>query len=97
VVFVFHEETAKKIQNIDARRHDTRRQGPSTAMIRTAMMNAGFSPNCPKCGRGQDVPGNLRSADDARPCGEPMHHQQAEDFPAYIVILWLGHMWCRWC
>jgi uncharacterized protein (DUF983 family) len=65
--------------------------GTSTAMVRQAMTR-GFFGKCPKCGEGKMFRAFLKVADECPACGEPLHHQRADDFPAYIVIVLVGHI-----
>ena len=69
----------------------TAASGTSTAMIRQAMTR-GFFGKCPKCGEGKMFRAFLKVADECPACGEPLHHQRADDFPAYIVIVLVGHI-----
>jgi uncharacterized protein (DUF983 family) len=66
-------------------------EGTSTAMIRQAMTH-GFFGRCPNCGAGKMFRAYLKVADECPACGEPLHHQRADDFPAYIVIVLVGHI-----
>jgi len=66
-------------------------EGTSTAEIRQAMTR-GFFGKCPSCGEGKMFRAFLKVADECPACGEPLHHQQADDFPAYIVIVLVGHI-----
>ncbi len=34
----------------------------------------------------------LKVADECPACGEELHHHRADDFPAYIVIVIVGHI-----
>jgi uncharacterized protein (DUF983 family) len=34
----------------------------------------------------------LKVADRCEACGEELHHQRADDFPAYLVIVIVGHL-----
>ena len=34
----------------------------------------------------------LKVADRCEVCGEELHHQRADDFPAYLVIVLVGHL-----
>lgn len=52
----------------------------------------GFRGLCPKCARGKLFRKYLKVADQCPACGEEFHHHRADDFPAYIVILILGHV-----
>jgi uncharacterized protein (DUF983 family) len=47
---------------------------------------------CPACGNAPLFDGFLTPADHCRACGQSWRHQRADDFPAYIVILLLGHI-----
>jgi len=46
---------------------------------------------CPNCGEGKLFSGYLKSADTCSECGEAFHHHRADDGPAYIIILVVGH------
>jgi uncharacterized protein (DUF983 family) len=61
------------------------------AMIREAMKK-GFFGRCPNCGEGRMFRAFLKVADQCPVCGEPFHHHRADDFPAYIVIVLVGHI-----
>ena len=37
----------------------------------------------------------LKVADACDSCGEEFHHHRADDFPAYLVIVLVGHSSCR--
>lgn len=47
---------------------------------------------CPKCGEGALFQGYLKVVDHCPACGEAMHHQRADDGPAYITILIVSHL-----
>jgi uncharacterized protein (DUF983 family) len=47
---------------------------------------------CPACGLAPLFGRFLKPVDHCRACGQDWSHQQADDFPAYIVILLLGHV-----
>ena len=56
-------------------------------------MWSGFRGKCPHCGEGQAVlvlPARRSTA--ATHCGEEMHHHRADDLPAYLVIVIVGHI-----
>jgi len=63
--------------------------GPVT--MATALQR-GFLGKCPCCGRGRLFDGFLRVARQCDVCGEPFHHQRADDLPAYLVIIIVGHI-----
>lgn len=52
----------------------------------------GLSGRCPACGEGRLFPRFLKPASQCPSCGEALDGHQADDFPAYIVILLLGHI-----
>jgi len=51
----------------------------------------GFLGRCPHCGEGKLFSGFLKVAHHCDLCGEELFHQRADDFPAYLVILLVGH------
>jgi uncharacterized protein (DUF983 family) len=55
-------------------------------------MKRGFFGRCPHCGQGRLFRAYLKVADQCPVCGEEMHHHRADDFPAYIVIVIVGHV-----
>lgn len=55
-------------------------------------LRQGFRGKCPKCARGKLFCQYLKVADTCNVCGEEFHHHRADDFPAYVVILILGHV-----
>ena len=63
--------------------------GPVT--MATAL-ERGFLGKCPCCGRGHVFERFLKVARECKVCGEPFHHQRADDLPAYLVIIIVGHI-----
>jgi len=57
-----------------------------------ASLRRGFSGRCPHCGRGRMFRAFLKVADRCPVCDEVLHHHQADDAPAYFVILIVGHL-----
>ncbi len=57
----------------------------------TALMR-GIRCRCPNCGIGRMFAKFLRVAETCAHCGEELHHHRADDLPAYLVILILGHI-----
>jgi uncharacterized protein (DUF983 family) len=55
-------------------------------------MGRGFRGKCPCCGSGQLFRRFLKVADHCEACGEELHHHRADDFPAYLVIVAVGHI-----
>jgi uncharacterized protein (DUF983 family) len=58
---------------------------------RSAMLR-GWRGRCPHCGDGRMFRAFLKVADHCPACGEALHHQRADDAPAYFVILIVGHI-----
>ncbi len=52
----------------------------------------GLLGRCPKCGEGRLFRAFLKVADTCPVCGEELHHQRADDFPAYLVVVIVGHI-----
>lgn len=56
-----------------------------------ALLN-GLRGRCPACGKGRLFRRFMKVADTCESCGEPLHHHRADDFPAYLVIVVVGHI-----
>jgi uncharacterized protein (DUF983 family) len=52
----------------------------------------GLTGRCPRCGRGALFRAFLKVNDSCPACGEELHHHRADDFPAYLVIVIVGHI-----
>lgn len=52
----------------------------------------GWRRRCPNCGSGPLLKGYLRVRDTCPVCGEELHHHRADDGPAYLTILIVGHV-----
>ncbi len=52
----------------------------------------GFLGRCPNCGQGRLFGRFLKVKDACDACGEEFHHHRADDFPAYLVIVVVGHI-----
>ena len=52
----------------------------------------GLRGRCPHCGEGRMFRAFLKVADACPACGEELHHHRADDFPAYLVIVIVGHI-----
>lgn len=59
--------------------------------VKPAMLR-GWKRLCPNCGTGSMMEGYLSIRDTCAVCGEELHHQRADDGPAYITILVSGHV-----
>ena len=55
-------------------------------------MRRGWSRRCPKCGNGPLFKGYLSVRDECAVCGQELFHQRADDGPAYLTILVVGHL-----
>ena len=47
---------------------------------------------CPNCGKGRLFSGFLQIVSACETCAEPFHHHRADDAPAYLTILIVGHL-----
>jgi len=52
----------------------------------------GFRRRCPNCGEGHIFVGYLKVVDRCPVCREDLHHHRADDAPAYLTILIVGHI-----
>jgi uncharacterized protein (DUF983 family) len=52
----------------------------------------GLACRCPACGSGALLEGYARVRPACPDCGEALHHQRADDGPAYLTILVVGHL-----
>jgi uncharacterized protein (DUF983 family) len=52
----------------------------------------GFLGKCPNCGEGRLFATWLKPVRACEHCGEEIHHHRADDFPAYLVVVIVGHI-----
>lgn len=52
----------------------------------------GWRRRCPNCGAGPMLEGYLKVREACPVCHEELHHQRADDGPAYLTILIVGHL-----
>lgn len=52
----------------------------------------GWRLRCPSCGSGPMLRGYLKVRESCPVCGEALHHHRADDGPAYLTILIVGHL-----
>ncbi len=52
----------------------------------------GFRRKCPKCGNGPLLKSYLKVRDTCTVCREDLSHHRADDGPAYLTILIVGHL-----
>ena len=57
----------------------------------TAMLR-GFLGKCPNCGEGRLFGSWLKTVHACEHCGEVLDRHRADDFPAYLVIIIVGHI-----
>lgn len=55
-------------------------------------LRRGWRRRCPNCGSGPMLRGYLKVRDHCPVCNEELHHQRADDGPAYLTILIVGHV-----
>lgn len=73
-----HDETAP---------HDHVEERPFLTSIRR-----GFARRCPHCGQGRLFKGYLKVVDECTVCREDLTPQRADDGPAYLTVLVVGHI-----
>lgn len=55
-------------------------------------MKRGFFGRCPHCGEGKLFRAFTKTVDRCSNCGEDISHHRADDLPAYLVIVVVGHV-----
>lgn len=55
-------------------------------------MKRGFLGRCPHCGEGKLFRSFLKTVDRCERCHEEMFHHRADDLPAYLVVVIVGHI-----
>jgi len=55
-------------------------------------MARGFKCRCPRCGQGKMFRAFLKTADSCSVCGQDFTGHRADDLPAYLVIVVVGHI-----
>ena len=63
---------------------------PEKRNVWTAMKR-GLRGRCPNCGEGKLFRAFLKVADRCTECGQDLTHHRADDLPAYLVIVIVGH------
>lgn len=59
--------------------------------VRQAMLR-GWRQKCPRCGSGPLMKAYLKVRDRCTVCDEELYHHRADDGPAYLTILIVGHV-----
>ncbi|WP_240336652.1 DUF983 domain-containing protein [Tropicibacter sp. Alg240-R139] len=62
-----------------------------TRDLKPAVFN-GLRLRCPKCGQGKLLHSYVKVNDHCSECQQPFHYQRADDGPAYLTILIVGHL-----
>lgn len=68
----------------DTRQEDDRPLWPA--------LRKGWRRRCPNCGSGPLLKSYLKVNDDCSVCRQELHHHRADDGPAYLTILIVGHL-----
>ena len=55
-------------------------------------ISRGLFCRCPNCGKGKLFASFLKVVKQCENCGEVMHHHRADDLPAYLVVVIVGHV-----
>jgi len=64
----------------------------SPARDTKSAMLRGWRRKCPNCGRGQMLKSYLKVSDTCTVCRQELFHHRADDGPAYLTILLVGHV-----
>ena len=67
--------------------HSGRRARPLMSAVAHGLLG-----RCPHCGEGRIFASFLKTVDRCGSCGEEMHHHRADDLPAYLVVVVVGHI-----
>ncbi len=66
-------------------------EAPNDRSVKQALLR-GLMCRCPACGQGKIFNGYLTVKSECPECGEDLHHQRADDGPAYLTILIVSHL-----
>lgn len=55
-------------------------------------MGKGFMCKCPSCGQGKLFSSFVKTVERCGHCDEELHHHRADDLPAYLVLVIVGHI-----
>jgi uncharacterized protein (DUF983 family) len=70
---------------------DIQQDIPQDRPLGPALMR-GLAGKCPNCGEGKVLHSYLKVNDSCAHCHEELHHHRADDGPAYVTILLVGHV-----
>lgn len=71
---------------------DTTNDAPNVDRPTKPAIWNGLRGRCPNCGEGKLFQGYLKVSDNCGHCGQALHHHRADDGPAYLTILVVGHI-----
>lgn len=87
--------TTRDDASTEARSDDlsgTRPKAPLEERDLWPAMFKGWKGKCPNCGSGPMMKGYLKVRESCPVCREELHHHRADDGPAYLTILIVGHL-----
>lgn len=70
---------------------EARREPRSERPVQQALLRGAMG-RCPACGVGRMFSSYLKVVDKCPHCGEELHHQRADDAPAYFTMAIVGHI-----
>ena len=70
----------------------TRESGPAEKRDVWAALKRGFRGRCPRCGQGKLFRAFLKVDNNCSACGLDFTPHRADDLPAYLVIVIVGHL-----
>ena len=83
------DDTVNKLNDIDLT--DAVSLDDGVRPLRPALLR-GWRRKCPNCGKGPLMRSYLKVRDACPVCGEELYHHRADDGPAYLTILFVGHL-----
>jgi uncharacterized protein (DUF983 family) len=72
-------------------RHDPQTATTADRPLGPALLR-GLRSRCPNCGRGRMLHNYIKVNDHCASCNEALFHHRADDGPAYLTILLVGHI-----
>lgn len=78
-------------EHITRHDHETEAEAKATRPMRSALLR-GWRRRCPRCGRGALLKGYLKVGSSCPVCKLDYSHHRADDGPAYLTILLVGHL-----
>src|SRR5436305_10361255 len=70
----------------------TRETGTAEKRDVWSAFKRGLRGRCPRCGEGKLFRAFLKTNDHCPACGQDLTHHRADDLPAYLVIIIVGHI-----